>query len=88
MEKAEFLEILAAGGQSSGSGTRTNWVSIKDELRKREEPFTKKDVATEFGAKEKYVYSHLREWVQEGDLVVINHGGSNVYMSATQAAEE
>lgn len=88
MEKKEFLEILAAGGQSAGPGTRTNWVAIKDTLRKRGGPFTKKDVAKEFGAKEKYVYSHLREWVQDGDLVVINHGGSNVYMAAGQVPKE
>ncbi len=88
MEKAEFLAILAAGGQSAGSGSRTSWVNIKAELLKRTGPFTKNEVAEEFSAKTKYVYSHLREWVQEGDLVVINFGGSNVYMAATQVPEE
>ena len=87
MEKAEFLRILAEGG-SSGGGDRTSWTNILSTLPDRETPFTKNEIAKEFGAKPKYVYSHLRDWVQEGHLVKINFGGSNVYLHVSQVPQE
>ena len=87
MEKAEFLRILAEGG-SSGGGDRTSWVNILESLPGRENPFTKDEIAKEFDAKPKYVYSHLRDWVNEGHLVKINFGGANVYLHVSQVPTE
>lgn len=88
MDKAEFLRILALGGGAKGSGTRTDWVNMKADLLTREEPFTKADIAEEFGAKEKYVYSHLNEWRKEGLFAVVNGGSGNVYLAIAQIPEE
>ncbi len=87
MEKAEFLRILALGGENVG-GERTSWVDILASLPAREDPFTKGEIAEEFNAKPKYVYSHLRDWIAEGHLVKINFGGSNVYLHVSQVPEE
>jgi len=87
MEKTEFLRILAEGGGKDNAG-RTSWVAMLADLQKREEPFTKVEIAEEYGANPKYVYSHLNDWRKEGKLAVINFGGSNVYMATDQVPKE
>jgi len=88
MDKAEFLRIMALPKEERGDTERTSWVNILAELQKREEPFTKAEVAKEFNAPEKYVYSHLNDWFKEGKLAKINYGGRNVYLAVTQIPED
>jgi len=84
MDKKEFLRILAAGGGEADAGGRTSWVNILSDLQKRKTPFTKMDVVKQYKVKPNYAYSHLRDWVIEGTLLKINHGGANVYLAANQ----
>jgi len=87
MEKAEFLRIMALPAAERKAVDRYDWVGLLAQLKTREEPFDKTVVAKEYGAKAKYVYNHLREWVQEGELAVIKTGAGNVYLATCQIPE-
>jgi len=84
MDKAEFLRIMALPQSEKAAVERYDWVGLLAQLKAREEPFTKAQVAADYGAKPKYIYNHLREWVQEGELAVIRTGAGNVYLATTQ----
>ena len=88
MDKAEFLRIMALPQAEREASGRFDWVGLLAELKTREQPFNKDDVAKEYGAKRKYIYNHLREWVEEDELKVIKTGAGNVYLATCQIPED
>ena len=83
MNKQEFLALLTGEGPAPQSD-RFSWVNLLKDLKSREEPFTIEEIAKETGQKRRYVYSHLREWVQDGDLKKVIFGGRAYFLAASQ----
>lgn len=84
LDKATFLEIMRTGVGPEGEKERYSWVELLIQLRQRAEPFTVTDIVKSTSQPRNYVYSHLRGWVETGDLTKIQFGGVNHYLASNQ----
>jgi len=81
MTKAQFAQEYKKPGSVKGGTPNFDWVGLlANDLSQRKVPFTVKEIVTETKMPKGYVYRHLSDWTERGDLAKVKYGGANHYM--------